>query len=185
MRLNHNSAIEMTPLVPSLVTDLAVSGALRLMPWLLGKPLVEHRAREADMSAYSLARQPAAAHCLVDPARLDVQIPRGLLRAKSRSSFSVVAGCCSVVGPCIRPYRPPTPPTGQQICPRNDHAYGSRSCPLPPRPRHRSRTSANRLARVAQPLTIATINAKSASIGFSPYAAMTTIRRPSGMTPSG
>lgn len=57
MRLIHNSDIEMTPLVPSLVTDLAVSRALRLMPWLLGKPLIEHRAREANMAAYSPARQ--------------------------------------------------------------------------------------------------------------------------------
>ena len=53
-----------------------------LLPGLLGEPVIEHEAREADMPAYSMARQAASPHGLVDPARLDVQIPSGLLRAQ-------------------------------------------------------------------------------------------------------
>jgi hypothetical protein len=53
-----------------------------LPPRLLSEPLVEHRPREADVPAHPTAGQQAAAHSLIDPARLDVQVPRGLLGAK-------------------------------------------------------------------------------------------------------
>lgn len=54
----------------------------RLSSRLLGQPLVEHQAREADVPADSPAGQQARPHSLIDPARLDVQIPRDLLRTK-------------------------------------------------------------------------------------------------------
>jgi hypothetical protein len=49
---------------------------------LLSEPIIEHRAREADMPPDSIAGQAASSHGLIDPARLDVQVPSGLLRAK-------------------------------------------------------------------------------------------------------
>ena len=53
-----------------------------LPPGLLGEPVVEHGAREADVPTYSMAGQAASPHGLIDPARLDVEIPGGLLWAK-------------------------------------------------------------------------------------------------------
>src|SRR5271154_1944883 len=53
-----------------------------LLTWLLGEPLVEHRSREADVPTDPMARQATSAHRLIDPARLDVEIPSCLLRAK-------------------------------------------------------------------------------------------------------
>jgi hypothetical protein len=58
------------------------SSRQRLPLGLLGEPVVEHGTREADMPAYSMARQAASPHGLVDPAHLDVEIPSGLLWAK-------------------------------------------------------------------------------------------------------
>jgi hypothetical protein len=49
---------------------------------LLGEPVIEHGAREADVPTYSMRRQTASPHGLVDPARLDVEIPSRLFRAK-------------------------------------------------------------------------------------------------------
>jgi len=62
-----------------------------LLPRLLGEPVVEHGAREANMPTDSMARQAASPHGLVDPARLDVELPSGLLRAQE-----------SVLGQCGR-----------------------------------------------------------------------------------
>jgi len=53
-----------------------------LLTGLLGKPFVEHLAREADVPPDPAAWQPAAPHSLIDPARLDVEIPSGLLETK-------------------------------------------------------------------------------------------------------
>jgi len=49
---------------------------------LLVEPVVEHVTREADVPSYSMARQATSPHGLIDPARLDVEIPSGLLRAQ-------------------------------------------------------------------------------------------------------
>jgi hypothetical protein len=48
---------------------------------LLGEPVVEHGAREADVSPHPVAWQATGSYGLVDPAGLDVEIPGGLLGA--------------------------------------------------------------------------------------------------------
>jgi hypothetical protein len=57
-------------------------GDLPLLPRLLSQPLVEHRPREADVPADSPARQSTSPYRLIDPTRLDVQIPRRLVWAE-------------------------------------------------------------------------------------------------------
>jgi hypothetical protein len=53
-----------------------------LPPGLLGEPVVEQGACEANVPSYSMARQAASPHGLIDQARLYVEIPSGLLRAQ-------------------------------------------------------------------------------------------------------
>ena len=53
-----------------------------LPPRLFSEPFVEHGAREADVPADPMTGQAAGPHGLVDPARPDVEIPSGLIRAK-------------------------------------------------------------------------------------------------------
>jgi hypothetical protein len=51
---------------------------------LIGEPVLEHRAREADVVLLD-GMAGGLPNGLVDPAGLDVEIPGGLLRAKERS----------------------------------------------------------------------------------------------------
>ena len=87
----------------------------QLLPGLLGEPAVEHGAREADVPSYSMARQATSPHGLIDPARLDVQIPGGLLWAPEpilRQSSRRLCCCCW----CLHtPYRPASAQSGQRI----------------------------------------------------------------------
>src|SRR5487761_2055657 len=46
--------------------------SISLLPGLLGEPFVEHGARKANVSSYSMAGQTASPDGLIDPARLDV-----------------------------------------------------------------------------------------------------------------
>jgi hypothetical protein len=88
-------------------------GGPLLPPWLLSQPIVEHGAREANVSSYSMAGQAASPHGLVHPARLDVEMPSGLLRAQE----SILGrrdrwACCW----CLHtPFRPPSAQTAQRI----------------------------------------------------------------------
>ncbi len=53
-----------------------------LLTRLFSEPVVEHGSREADVPADPMTGQAAGPHGLVDPARPDVEIPSGLIRAK-------------------------------------------------------------------------------------------------------
>jgi hypothetical protein len=53
-----------------------------LLTRLFSEPFVEHWSREADVPPDPMTRQAACPHGLVDPARPDVEIPSGLIRAK-------------------------------------------------------------------------------------------------------
>jgi len=55
-----------------------------LLLGLLGEPVFEHLAREADVASDTQAREPAGAHGLVDPARLDRQFVRDLIGPQQR-----------------------------------------------------------------------------------------------------
>jgi hypothetical protein len=116
-----------------------------LPPGLLGEPVVEHGAREADVPTYSMAGQATGPHGLIDPARLDVEIPGGLLWAKEsilrQGGWWLCCRCWSLHAL----YRPPTARTGQRIWPPPRRADSARSVGAqnaagtsrrePPRPR--------------------------------------------------
>jgi hypothetical protein len=88
-----------------------------LLTRLLSEPLVKHRAREADVPAHPMAGQAAGPHGLVDPARPDVEIPSGLIRAKQPILLqrSLCCWCCRFHAG----YRPQGARTGQRISPSN------------------------------------------------------------------
>ncbi len=90
-------------------------GAPFLLRRLLVEPLVEHGPRKADVPAHTTARQAATPHGLVDPARLDVQIPSGLLRAKKPILRERRRRPCCRCWSLHTPYRPPSAQTGQRI----------------------------------------------------------------------
>ena len=112
-----------------------------LPPRLLGEPVVEHGPREADVPSYSMAGQAASPNGLVDPARLDVQIPGGLLWAPEPIL------CQSGPWLCCRWRSLHTPTDPQRLEPANRfwsprHGAGTRrpsasngSSREPPRPR--------------------------------------------------
>ena len=78
-RLFPPRRLDKTEVVPVIGVTVARGD---LLTGLLGKPFVEHLAREADVPPDPAAWQPAAPHSLIDPARLDVEIPSGLLGTK-------------------------------------------------------------------------------------------------------
>lgn len=99
---------------------------------LLSQPVVKHGPREADVSTDPMARQAAGSHGLIDPARLDIEIPSRLLRAKEpilRQGGRRLR-CCWYLH---TPYRPPSARSGQEIC-----SYSTVACSTPSiRPKRR------------------------------------------------
>jgi hypothetical protein len=85
------------------------------LPRLLSEPVVEPGAREADVPAHPMARQAASPHGLIDPARLDVEIPGGLLWAKESILRKGGRWLCCRCWSLHALYRSPTARTGQRI----------------------------------------------------------------------
>ena len=103
-RTSPRDAPDASQVAPRSADDPARAAAKRRSPGLRGplltrlfsEPFVEHGAREADVPADPMAGQAAGPHGLVDPARPDVQIPSGLIRAKQPILLqrSLCRWCC-------------------------------------------------------------------------------------------
>jgi hypothetical protein len=87
-----------------------------LLRWLFGEPVIEHGPREANVPPHPMAGQPTSPHSLVDPARLDVEIPSRPLRALKSIFRQGGRGLCCCLWSLHTPYRPRATQTGQWTC---------------------------------------------------------------------